>query len=149
MTAKKPRWERPDGDPPKKVSDALAKVAETKNLIFQGLMPITERLDNLESAMKTLFDLVRSITEERRSVSARPDGAKTSKNDDNVNHPSHYTTGGIEVIDAIEAWGLGFNPGNAVKYLARAGKKDPAKHLEDLAKAAWYVQREIERVSGK
>lgn len=62
---------------------------------------------------------------------------------DAVNNPTHYTQGGIEVIDAIEAWSLNFCLGNSVKYIARAGKKDPAKHLEDLRKARWYLDREI------
>lgn len=62
-----------------------------------------------------------------------------------VNHPSHYQ-GKVEVIDAIEAWELGFNLGNTVKYVARAGKKDPAKTIEDLEKGLWYLKREIERL---
>lgn len=66
---------------------------------------------------------------------------------DVVNHPPHYTTGGIEVIDAIEAWGLPFDLGNAVKYIARAGKKDPSKTDEDLRKALWYVERAIGRLA--
>lgn len=61
-----------------------------------------------------------------------------------VDHPPHY--GGAdnpyEAIKVIEAWGLGFNLGNAVKYISRAGKKaDPA--LQDLKKARWYLDREI------
>jgi len=63
-----------------------------------------------------------------------------------VNHPAHYggdTT--YEAIKVIEAWELNFNTGNAVKYLSRAGKKGNA--VEDLRKAAWYVNREIERLS--
>lgn len=60
-----------------------------------------------------------------------------------VDHPSHYNPDGIEVIDAIESWGLGFNLGNAVKYIARAGKKPGAPAIEDLKKALWYLQREI------
>ena len=67
---------------------------------------------------------------------------------DNVNHPTHY--GGeenpYEAIKVIEAWELGFCLGNAVKYIARAGKKDPAKEIEDLQKAVWYLQREIEKL---
>ena len=63
-----------------------------------------------------------------------------------VDHPAHY--GGAEnvyeAIKVIEAWGLGFCLGNAVKYVARAGKKGPA--LEDLKKARWYVNREIQRL---
>ena len=59
------------------------------------------------------------------------------------NNPSHYNTGNIEVIDAIEDWGLDFNAGNVVKYVARhQHKADP---LEDLKKARWYLDRLIER----
>lgn len=65
---------------------------------------------------------------------------------DNVNHPSHYTDGKIEVIDFIEDKKLNFHRGNAVKYIARAGKKDKFKEVEDLEKAAWYINREIERL---
>lgn len=68
---------------------------------------------------------------------------------DPVNHPSHYTDGKIEVIDFIEDKGLGFCLGNAVKYISRAGKKDPAKTVEDLKKAAWYLNREIQTREGK
>lgn len=60
-----------------------------------------------------------------------------------VNHPPHY--GGAdnpyEAIKVIEAWGLGFSLGNAVKYISRAGKKGDA--LEDLKKARWYLDRFI------
>lgn len=66
---------------------------------------------------------------------------------DAVNHPSHYTHGKYEPIDIIEDWRLGFCLGNAVKYIARAGHKDAAKTIEDLRKAAWYLNREIERLS--
>lgn len=65
---------------------------------------------------------------------------------DPVNNPAHYTQGGIEVIDAIEAWSLGFSLGNAVKYIARAGKKDPNKIREDLEKARWYLDRALSRL---
>ena len=68
---------------------------------------------------------------------------------DNVNHPSHYTDGKIEVIDFIEQKNLNFHRGNAVKYIARAGKKDPEKEVEDLQKAVWYLNREITRLTGE
>ena len=59
-----------------------------------------------------------------------------------VNHPDHYRSdSGIEAIDAIEAWDLNFNLGNVIKYTCRAGLK--SNRLEDLKKAAWYLQREI------
>ena len=65
----------------------------------------------------------------------------------NVDHPSHYNVGKIEVIDAIEAWGLNFSLGNAVKYIARADHK--GEPIEDLEKARWYIEREIERRKGE
>jgi len=61
-----------------------------------------------------------------------------------VSHPAHYNSGKIEVIEAIEDWKLNYHRGNAVKYIARAGKKDPAKEAQDLEKAIWYLQREVE-----
>ena len=69
--------------------------------------------------------------------------------DDPVNRPSHYTDGKIEVIDFIEDKGLNFHRGNAVKYIARAGKKDKNKEIEDLKKAVWYINREIKRLEAK
>lgn len=68
---------------------------------------------------------------------------------DNVNRPAHYTEGGIETIDFIEAKGLSYHLGNAVKYISRAGKKDKGTYVEDLKKAEWYIQREIKRIGGK
>lgn len=66
-----------------------------------------------------------------------------AKKADAVNHPSHYTLGGVEVVDAIEARRLGFHLGNAVKYIARADHK--GSRVEDLKKARWYLDREIAR----
>jgi hypothetical protein len=63
---------------------------------------------------------------------------------ESVNHPKHYITGRIEVIEFIEDKNLGFHLGNAVKYISRAGLKDPAKLTEDLEKAIWYIRRKIE-----
>ncbi len=66
-----------------------------------------------------------------------------------VDHPAHY--GGAEnpyeVIKVLEAWGLdaSFCLGNAVKYIARAGKKESASYIEDLKKARWYLDRAISR----
>jgi hypothetical protein len=63
---------------------------------------------------------------------------------DQVNHPKHYTFGTIEVIDVIEDWDLGFCLGNTVKYIARSPHK--GTELQDLKKAAWYLQRQISRL---
>lgn len=62
-----------------------------------------------------------------------------------VNHPSHYQGKRFEVIEIIEDFDLGFNLGNALKYLLRAGKKDDK--AQDLKKAIWYLERECNRGS--
>lgn len=69
--------------------------------------------------------------------------------DEKINHPQHY--GGednpYEAIKVIEAWDLGFNLGNTVKYISRAGKKDEI--IQELEKAKWYLQREIDKLKNK
>ena len=59
---------------------------------------------------------------------------------ESVNHPSHYHPDGIEAIDVIEDWKLGFCDGNALKYIARWQHKGG---IEDLKKARWYLDRLI------
>ena len=69
-----------------------------------------------------------------------------------VNHPEHYRFGKdneYEAIKVIDAWGLGFSLGNTVKYISRAGKKDPTKELEDLKKAKFYLEHHIETLENK
>ena len=76
------------------------------------------------------------------------DNAITDKTDpkEMVNHPSHYNVG-IETIDYIESWEMNFNIGNVIKYTTRAGFKE--NELEDLEKAKWYLEREIQRLKGE
>lgn len=62
-------------------------------------------------------------------------------NEEKVDHPSHYNSGKIEAIDAIEDWDLGFHDGNALKYIARHKyKQNPC---EDIEKAIWYLERHL------
>ena len=65
-----------------------------------------------------------------------------------VNHPNHY--GGedniYEAIKVIEAWELNFNLGNTLKYISRAGKKNNSELVQDLEKALWYLNREINKI---
>lgn len=63
-----------------------------------------------------------------------------------MNHPPHYTRyRGLEIIQLTEQ--MNFNKGNAVKYITRAGIKNPDTEIQDLRKAEWYIRREIERIS--
>jgi hypothetical protein len=74
---------------------------------------------------------------------------------DKIN-PDHYKAGkGLEVIDIIELFDLNFSRGNSIKYILRAGRKDEQgytnidKEIEDLKKAVWYTNREIENLIAK
>ena len=62
--------------------------------------------------------------------------------EERVNHPEHYTKGGIEVHDFISAWRMDFDTGNVIKYVTRAPYKN--NKLEDLKKARWYLNKLIE-----
>lgn len=79
--------------------------------------------------------------------SFRQQVAAAKEKNDPINRPAHYTAGRkFEPIDVIRDWDLNFSLGNAVKYVSRAGRKDPAKTVEDLKKAIWYIQNEIDSI---
>lgn len=82
------------------------------------------------------------VKEQHETVTAR---AATNAGIDMVNSPPHYTQGGIETIDFIEAKGLSYNLGNVVKYITRADHK--GNTVEDLMKARWYLDREITKLT--
>ena len=74
----------------------------------------------------------------------------TVDSEDMVNSPWHYTVGGIETIDFIEAKGLDYHLGNAVKYISRAPFKHPSdidSQITDLKKAIWYIERYLDRLN--
>ena len=62
-----------------------------------------------------------------------------------VNHPQHYNFGKIEVIEVVEDWKLGFNLGNAVKYIGRCEHKGTKE--QDIKKAIWYLERELKKIN--
>ena len=105
-------------------------------------------IKNLEPSVQTETEMVNnlsSLANEPVQRPAQPAFRESGRRKEMVNHPAHY--GGkdnpYEVIKVIRAWELNFTLGNVVKYVARAGKKDPSKKLEDLHKAMWYLQEEI------
>ena len=71
----------------------------------------------------------------------------TLAENDPVDHPAHYTRNGVELIDIIDS--LPYCRGAAIKYIYRAGIKDPGKELEGLRKARWMIEREIARTEKK
>jgi hypothetical protein len=76
---------------------------------------------------------------------------KNQENRESVNHPDHYggASNVYEAIKVIDAWNLGFALGNTVKYISRAGKKDPSKEVEDLKKALFYLQHHINQLENR
>ena len=96
---------------------------------------------------ETTWRLVDNFTTPPQTVKVTIDAYGGGPIADFVNHPPHYTAhpSGVECITITEH--MGFNVGNAVKYLWRADEKGNA--LEDLQKAAWYINREIARRSPK
>lgn len=92
------------------------------------------------------IDIYRALEEELDEAINKFRNVPTN---DSVNHPSHYTDGKIECIEYIKDKLTadefqGFCKGNALKYISRAGKKDPNKYSEDLQKAVFYLNKAIE-----
>ena len=114
---------------------------------------VKEMIENSNEMMRT------TSNEERKRILAEKTNKVAEKlsetfvklaSSENVNHPHHY--GGdtqYEVIKVLEAWDLDFHLGNVVKYVARAGKKDKSKEIQDLEKALWYLKRKIELLKGE
>lgn len=92
-----------------------------------------------DESFKALLEKVRIKPTDKVMQYTKP--LTISATPDSINHPAHYTAGGIETIDFIEAKKLNYNLGNVIKYLTRADYK--GNKLEDLRKAQWYLTREI------
>ena len=96
-----------------------------------------------ECPFESSYDSCQALTPSQNIALAK---AYLNKNNetiltDNVNNPTHYNTGTIEVITVIEDWKLNFNLGNAIKYIGRCEHKNNKK--EDIKKAIWYLEREL------
>jgi hypothetical protein len=115
----------------KKYTDGLAKSMKNTTDLF-----------TLEKVKKAL-DPISPLNWKWVDLPAEAEIPQTDKKPDPVNSPPHYTAGGIETIDFIEAKDLNYRLGNVVKYLSRAGKKVDGDPIADLEKARWYLDREI------
>lgn len=98
--------------------------------------------EELQKARKEKEAALKQIAELEHKCNYRDDDAERRK--EAVDHPSHYNSGKIEVIDFIDDQKLNFSRGCVVKYVSRA--KHKGNELEDLKKAMWYLQHEIELV---
>lgn len=116
-------------NPTAKATEVAKATGATPNYVY-GIIYKAKK-NQATQAPISLADVAHKVTQGRGKV-------------DNVNHPPHYKTGGIETIDFIEAKGLNYNLGNVVKYLSRADHK--GARLENLEKAEWYLKREIATV---
>jgi hypothetical protein len=120
-------------DPDVPVTVAATKFGVDKQYIYNVRYIMRKRKNATPVAPNPLMD------------TPDPQMPKFQPKDDPVNHPKHYTDGGIETIDFIEAKRLGYHLGNVVKYICRAGKKGTNMGLQDLQKARWYLDRAIEK----
>jgi hypothetical protein len=122
-----------------KKKPAKKKAGKKENPIewkpFEQLKKAKEALDTLDPDSPLNWKWV--------DLPAEAEIPQTDKKIDPVNSPPHYTAGGIETIDFIEAKDLNYRLGNVVKYLSRAGKKVDGDPIADLKKARWYLDREI------
>jgi hypothetical protein len=108
----------------------------------QGVaQPYTKKLKELGITAEQYARHLAALEKPKTRLASSADFAKP----DPVNNPTHYTDGGIETIDFIEAKRLGYHLGNVVKYICRAGKKGTNMGLQDLQKARWYLDRAIEK----
>lgn len=101
-------------------------------------------MDERWSYVPDFMEVVLSMKPEKKIPQEKPQ--LVPELDTDVNHPSHYNMGNIEVIDVIEDWALDFHLGNAVKYIARAQYK--GNEVKDLQKAVWYLIRRLELLEG-
>jgi hypothetical protein len=117
---------------------------------FHNTLTDEEMKKQLDVELTTVSLTAEEINERLKGSTLRKDdpyGArkviKEIQEREMVNHPDHYQGNKFEVIDVIEDYNLGFSLGNAIKYILRADKKGARK--QDLKKAIWYIQREIDR----
>jgi len=120
------------------------KNSEFVSKVFAKAKKPSRIVEEVTEMKKVLDELDKTKEEEKANslVNDWFDRAYENYQADLVNHPAHYKAGGIETIDFIEAKDLNYRLGNVVKYVSRAGKKD-SDPIQDLEKAAWYLQREI------
>ena len=118
----------------------IGELALVTNVPYSNIKSFEE--GTLMPSLQVLKRISEALNIDYKELNVEEDKKEDKK--EMVDHPKHYNMGKYEAIDVIEDWELGFNLGNTVKYISRAGHKDNI--LQDLKKAAWYLDREIKRI---
>jgi hypothetical protein len=118
----------------KKKAEKKAQFKSPRSRLVQDVFQMKKALDVVESKPTKLF-----VQPQYKDAAI-----KILADNDLVNQPPHYKTGGVETLDFIEAKDLNYRLGNVIKYVSRAGKKDGSDPVQDLEKAAFYLKREID-----
>lgn len=133
----------------KQYEDKISEIPEWCSHLLT-ILPSLKESALRQSYMKKVDELIAWVKTSNNGLSIQPEPkkngvAKVQEDlEEKVNHSAHYNTGKYEVLDVIQDWKLNFSLGNVVKYVARAGKKDPNRYLEDLEKAKVYLNTEID-----
>lgn len=124
--------------------DKLSGYTESVNKTVKEMLEASEdmmRTNSNEERKRMLTEKTIQVTEKLSSTFHK---LASHDSKETVDHPPHYGGNTVyEVIKVLEAWQLDFHLGNVVKYVARSGKKDKTRELEDLEKALWYLNRRI------
>jgi hypothetical protein len=124
-------------NPDAKPADVAKKFKTTTAHVYA----VRSNMRKIEASQWTPPLLITSSNKSIEKLIQESIQTQSAQEEDVVNHPAHYKTGGIETIDFIEAKGLNYRLGNVVKYITRADHKGERK--ENLLKARWYLDREI------
>lgn len=127
----------------KEMDQALKAIDAAAARREKELASVRARDKRLTNPHREALQYLDGLVVEGESAAEFLRGSKV-KGIDMVNKPPHYRTGGIEVLDFIEAKDLNFRLGNVVKYVSRAGKKLNTDPVQDLEKALFYLKREID-----
>jgi DNA-binding transcriptional MerR regulator len=140
---------------PLKIIKAVKEMKQALDKIEMKPTKLIIQPQHKNTAMELLAELEKAEKKPQRvmiNLARRKDGAIIDLNKngevisppDLVNKPPHYTDGGVDTLNFIEAKDLNYRLGNVVKYISRAGKKVDSDPIQDLEKARFYLEREIE-----
>lgn len=125
---------------PKKAKKKAVYKSERSKLIQAAFQAKRE----VEAAIKPKRVMINLARRKDGAIIDLNKGGEVISTPDLVNNPPHYTDGGVDTLTYIEAKDLNYRLGNVVKYVSRAGKKVSSDPLQDLMKARFYLQREID-----